>query len=52
MEFYVPTPKGEAGVDCRPEKADQIEELHQRVAGRIMQLIRANGGLYIKLGFA
>jgi hypothetical protein len=33
-----------------PEKADQIEALHKRVAGRIMDLISANGGLYIKLG--
>ena len=35
-----------------PEKADQINELHQRVADRIMRLIRENGGLYIKLGQA
>jgi aarF domain-containing kinase len=34
----------------RPEKADSIEELHKRVARRIMELISANGGLYIKLG--
>lgn len=35
-----------------PEKAESIEELHKRVAGRIMDLISANGGLYIKLGQA
>jgi hypothetical protein len=35
---------------CRPEKAESIEELHKRVARRIMDLISANGGLYIKLG--
>ena len=34
----------------RPEKADSIEELHKRVARRVMELISANGGLYIKLG--
>ena len=34
----------------RPEKADSIEDLHKRVARRIMELISANGGLYIKLG--
>ena len=33
-----------------PEKADQIEDLHKRVARRIMDLISSNGGLYIKLG--
>jgi len=33
-----------------PEKADSIEDLHKRVATRIMDLISANGGLYIKLG--
>ena len=37
-------------VNDRPEKAESIEELHKRVARRIMELISANGGLYIKLG--
>lgn len=36
--------------DTSPEKAESIEELHKRVARRIMDLISANGGLYIKLG--
>ena len=35
-----------------PEKADQIENLHKRVARRIMDLISSNGGLYIKLGLS
>lgn len=34
----------------RPEKAESIEDLHKRVARRVMELISANGGLYIKLG--
>jgi hypothetical protein len=33
-----------------PEKAEQIEDLHKRVAKRVLDLIRSNGGLYIKLG--
>ncbi|KAF9111031.1 hypothetical protein BGX27_005492 [Mortierella sp. AM989] len=33
-----------------PGKADQINELHQRVANRILHVCQTNGGLYIKLG--
>ncbi|KAF9902435.1 hypothetical protein EC991_004950 [Linnemannia zychae] len=33
-----------------PGKADQINELHQRVADRILHVCQTNGGLYIKLG--
>ncbi|KAF9582139.1 hypothetical protein BGW38_000591 [Lunasporangiospora selenospora] len=33
-----------------PGKADQISELHQRVADRILHVCQTNGGLYIKLG--
>jgi predicted unusual protein kinase regulating ubiquinone biosynthesis (AarF/ABC1/UbiB family) len=49
MEFHVSILYCVA-LTCRPEKADSIEELHKRVAKRIMDLISANGGLYIKLG--
>lgn len=46
-----PLPVGCGCIDAgSPEKADEIEALHKRVAGRIMDLISANGGLYIKLG--
>ncbi|KAF9927897.1 hypothetical protein FBU30_002784 [Linnemannia zychae] len=33
-----------------PGKANQINELHQRVANRILHVCQTNGGLYIKLG--
>lgn len=33
-----------------PEKAEQIEALHERIAKRIHALCVTNGGLYIKLG--
>ncbi|KAG0056441.1 hypothetical protein BGZ83_004948 [Gryganskiella cystojenkinii] len=33
-----------------PGKADQINDLHQRVANRILHVCQTNGGLYIKLG--
>ncbi|KAF9094925.1 hypothetical protein BGX29_010853 [Mortierella sp. GBA35] len=33
-----------------PGKANQINELHQRVADRILHVCQTNGGLYIKLG--
>ncbi|KAF9433842.1 hypothetical protein BGZ76_008923 [Entomortierella beljakovae] len=33
-----------------PGKVDQINELHQRVANRILHVCQTNGGLYIKLG--
>ncbi|KAH7886735.1 ABC1-domain-containing protein [Phlebopus sp. FC_14] len=35
-----------------PEKADQIPQLHQRVADRMYNLFITNGGLYIKIGQA
>ncbi|KAF9954886.1 hypothetical protein BGZ70_010431 [Mortierella alpina] len=33
-----------------PGKADQINDLHKRVAERILHVCQSNGGLYIKLG--
>ncbi|KAG9325310.1 hypothetical protein KVV02_006950 [Mortierella alpina] len=33
-----------------PGKADQINDLHKRVAERILHVCQTNGGLYIKLG--
>ncbi|KAF9378991.1 hypothetical protein CPB97_009228 [Podila verticillata] len=33
-----------------PGKADRINDLHQRVANRILHVCETNGGLYIKLG--
>ncbi|KAF8452178.1 ABC1 family-domain-containing protein [Boletus edulis BED1] len=35
-----------------PEKADQIPQLHARVADRMYNLFTSNGGLYIKIGQA
>lgn len=35
-----------------PEKSEQIDALHQRIANRINHLCNTNGGLYIKLGQA
>ncbi|RHZ82009.1 hypothetical protein Glove_115g30 [Diversispora epigaea] len=37
-------------INFRPGKGDKIEELHERVANRILNICRSNGGLYIKLG--
>ncbi|CAG8527790.1 8814_t:CDS:10 [Diversispora eburnea] len=37
-------------INFRPGKGDKIEELHERVANRILNTCRSNGGLYIKLG--
>ncbi|CAJ0922603.1 13948_t:CDS:10 [Entrophospora sp. SA101] len=33
-----------------PGKSDKIDDLHERVANRILNVCRSNGGLYIKLG--
>jgi len=35
-----------------PHKADQIENLHERVADRLKWVIDTNQGLYLKLGQA
>jgi len=35
-----------------PEKSDSIPALHERVAERVFDLFRSNGGLYIKIGQA
>lgn len=35
-----------------PKKADQIEQLHERVANRLYNTIETNQGLYIKMGQA
>lgn len=32
------------------DNADKIDELHERTANRILELCKANGGLYIKFG--
>ena len=37
-------------LNFRPEKTDQIENLHERTANAIYSLCRKNGGLYIKFG--
>lgn len=35
-----------------PSKADQIDALHERVAGRLRWIIDINQGLYLKMGQA
>jgi aarF domain-containing kinase len=35
-----------------PSKADQIDALHERVAGRLKWIIDINQGLYLKMGQA
>ena len=37
-------------LNFQPEKADQIPQLHARVADRMYDLFTSNGGLYIKIG--
>jgi aarF domain-containing kinase len=37
-------------LNFRPEKIDDIENLHSRTAHKIYNLCRKNGGLYIKFG--
>ena len=37
-------------LNFQPEKADQIPQLHARVADRMYNLFTSNGGLYIKIG--
>ncbi|KAF8556700.1 ABC1-domain-containing protein [Imleria badia] len=39
-------------LNFQPEKADQIPQLHARVAERMYNLFTSNGGLYIKIGQA
>ncbi|OZJ04545.1 hypothetical protein BZG36_02714 [Bifiguratus adelaidae] len=39
-------------LNFRPDNADKIEDLHQRVADRLLHVCRTNGGLYIKIGQA
>lgn len=39
-------------LNFQPEKANQIPQLHERVADRLYNLLTSNGGLYIKLGQA
>ncbi|PKK75131.1 ABC1-domain-containing protein [Rhizophagus irregularis] len=39
-------------INFRPEKGDKIDDLHERVAQRILRVCKFNGGLYIKLGQA
>ncbi|CAG8711320.1 15849_t:CDS:2, partial [Dentiscutata heterogama] len=39
-------------INFRPGKGDKIEDLHERVAKRILNVCLTNGGLYIKLGQA
>ncbi|EIW77794.1 ABC1-domain-containing protein [Coniophora puteana RWD-64-598 SS2] len=39
-------------LNFKPEKADQIPLLHERVAQRMYDLFTLNGGLYIKMGQA
>ncbi|KAH0835689.1 ABC1-domain-containing protein [Lanmaoa asiatica] len=39
-------------LNFQPEKADQIPQLHTRVADRMYDLFTSNGGLYIKIGQA
>ncbi|KAL4076564.1 ABC1 family-domain-containing protein [Scleroderma yunnanense] len=39
-------------INFRPDKADRIPQLHERVADRIYNLLTSNGGLYIKIGQA
>ncbi|WVQ81633.1 hypothetical protein IAT38_003757 [Cryptococcus sp. DSM 104549] len=39
-------------INFAPSKADQIEALHERVAGRLRWVIDTNQGLYLKLGQA
>ncbi|KAG8215826.1 ABC1 family-domain-containing protein [Butyriboletus roseoflavus] len=39
-------------LNFQPEKADQIPQLHARVADRMYDLFISNGGLYIKIGQA
>lgn len=37
-------------LNFQPEKAEQIPQLHARVADRMYDLFTSNGGLYIKIG--
>lgn len=37
-------------LNFKPEKADGIPALQERVAERIYDLLTSNGGLYIKIG--
>ena len=37
-------------LNFQPDKADQIPQLHARVADRMYNLFTSNGGLYIKIG--
>lgn len=39
-------------INFRPGKGDKIDDLHERVAQRILRVCKSNGGLYIKLGQA
>ncbi|RIB09016.1 ABC1 family-domain-containing protein [Gigaspora rosea] len=39
-------------INFRPGKGDKIDDLHERVAKRILNVCLSNGGLYIKLGQA
>ncbi|CAG8709422.1 7906_t:CDS:10, partial [Cetraspora pellucida] len=39
-------------INFRPGKGDKIDDLHERVAKRILNVCLTNGGLYIKLGQA
>ncbi|CAG8682740.1 7609_t:CDS:2, partial [Acaulospora morrowiae] len=39
-------------INFRPGMGDKIDDLHERVANRILNVCRSNGGLYIKLGQA
>ncbi|KAK1921885.1 putative mitochondrion protein [Papiliotrema laurentii] len=39
-------------INFAPHKADQIEQLHERVANRLRWVIDTNQGLYLKLGQA
>ncbi|RIA79080.1 ABC1 family-domain-containing protein [Glomus cerebriforme] len=39
-------------INFRPDKGDKIDDLHERVAQRILRVCKSNGGLYIKLGQA
>lgn len=39
-------------INFAPHKAEQIEQLHERVANRLRWVIDVNQGLYLKLGQA
>ncbi|PRP83123.1 ABC1 family protein [Planoprotostelium fungivorum] len=39
-------------INFRPDNADSIENIHERVAQRLYNVCRENGGIYIKMGQA